>query len=232
MRDNESPLETAINIVRQKAYPPSSRLNAILYMVEKYQPDECLKVFEEVLSDPDEHPDVRSGAALALGKVGGDRALDLLKKMAHEQDNTVRSYSVQGLGMLGREEVIPDLLNALKDEDNHVFASAAEALGRIGKPVVPHLISLLENSPREDARCIAAWQLGTLQETDAVPFLVRVIREDKNTELVALSIWALGEIGFRADDVLDTLNWARGQEDPAINKRADMAMKKIARHNN
>lgn len=232
MRDNESPLETAINIVRQKEYPPSSRLNAILYMVEKYQADECLRVFEEILSDPDEHPDVRSGAALALGKVGGDRALELLKKMAHEQDNTVRSYSVQGLGMLGREEVIPDLLNALKDEDNHVFASAAEALGRIGKPVVPHLISLLESGPREDARCIAAWQLGTLQETEAVPFLVRVIREDKNTELVALSIWALGEIGHRADNVLEALNWARSQEDPAINKRAVMAIKKIARHVN
>jgi HEAT repeat protein len=232
MPDNESPLETAISIVRQKEYPPSSRLNAILYMVEKYQPNECLAVFEEILSDPNEDPDVRSGAALALGKVGGDRALELLKRMAHANDKTVRNYSLQGLGMLGREEGIPYLLEALRDEDNTVFASAAEALGRIGKPVVPYLINLLEAGPAEDARCIAAWQLGSLQDAEAIPFLVRVIREDKNPELVALSIWALGEIGFGEPTVLETLNWARTQEDPAINKRAVMAIKKIARHVN
>ncbi len=232
MQDNETPLDTAINIVRQKEYPPASRLNAILYMVEKGGPEECIPVYEEILNDTEEHPDVRSAAALALGKMGGDRALEILKKMVHAEDKTVRNYSLQGLGILGREEGVPDLLDALKDEDNTVFASAAEALGRIGKPVVPHLIKLLQIGPAEDARCIAAWQLGTLRETEAVPLLVNVVRNDKNPELVALSIWALGEIGQRKEDVLEALNWARTQEDPAINKRADMALKKIARHVN
>ncbi len=231
MPDDQSPLETAINIVRQKEYPSSSRLNAILYMVEKFQP-ECLAVFEEILSDPDEDADVRSGAALALGKVGGDRAFEILKRMAYAEDKTIRSYSLQGLGMLGREEGVPDLLDALKDEDNTIFASAAEALGMIGRPVVPHLIDLLKSGPAEDARCIAAWQLGTLRYTEAVPPLVEVVKTEKNPELVALSIWALGEIGFGPEDVLDTLNWARVQEDPAISKRAIMAIKKISRHVN
>ena len=200
-------------------------------MVEKYQP-ECLAIFEEVLSDPDEDPDVRSGAALALGKVGGDRALELLKRMVHADDKTVRTYSLQGLGLLGREEGVPDLLDALKDEDNHVFASAAEALGKIGRPVVPHLIDLLHKGTAEDARCIAAWQLGTLRYTEAVPTLVDVIRTEKNPELVALSIWALGEIGFGPPDVLDILKQSQTHQDPAISKRADMAIKKIARHVN
>ena len=201
MPDDTTPIETAINIVRQKDYPPSSRMNAILFMLEKFEP-QCLPVLEEILNNPEEEADVRSAAALALGKVGGDRALDLLKDMANSEDPTLKNYSLQALGMTGREETVPILLNALGDQDNAVFASAAEALGRIGKPVVPHLIKLLNTSQAEDARCIAAWQLGTLRYTEAVPTLLEVIRTDKNTEVIALAIWALGEIGFGPPEVL------------------------------
>lgn len=232
MPDDVSPLETAINIVRQKEYPPSSRMNAILYMVEKYQPAECLSVFEEILNDPEEVPDVRSAAALALGKVGGDHALELLKRMSQTDDKTIKSYSVHGLGMLGREEGLPELLEALKDEDNQVFASAAEAIGKLGKPVVPHLIQLLGKNHAEDIRCVAAWQLGTLRYTDAVKPLVGVVKTDPNSELVALAIWALGEIGFGPAEVLETLKTASKHEDPSISQRAEMAIKKITRHVN
>jgi HEAT repeat protein len=231
MLDNETPLETAIHIVRQKAYPPSSRLNAILYMVEKFEPF-CLPIFEEILHDTTEHPDVRSGAALALGKVGGDRALEVLKQMAHADDVTVKNYTMQALGILGREEAVPELIAALNDVNNTIFASAAEALGRIGRPVVPHLIQLLNTSQADDARCIAAWQLGSLKYTDAVPSLVKVIHTEKNPELLALSIWALGEIGYGPTEVMEALHWAKSQEDPAINQRARMAIKKITRHVN
>lgn len=231
MRDDTTPLETAINIVRQRDYATASRLNAILYMVEKFEPS-CLPVLEEILNDPQEESEIRSAAALALGKVGGERALDILKQMALHEPPPVKTYSLQALGLLGREEVVPVLLDALKHEDNDVFASAAEALGRIGKPVVPHLIELLNESSAEDARCIAAWQLGTLRYAEAVPPLVQVVRTDKNTEVIALSIWALGEIGLSDQAVLDTLKWAKNQEDPAINQRAEMAIKKITRHVN
>lgn len=231
MPDDITPIETAINIVRQKDYPPASRMNAILFMVEKFEP-QCLPVLEEILNNPEEDADVRSAAALALGKVGEDRALELLKQMANSENATIKNYSLQALGMTGREETVPILLNALKDEDNAVFASAAEALGRIGKPVVPHLINLLGTQNAEDARCIAAWQLGTLRYTEAVPHLLTVIRTDKNTELRALAIWALGEIGFGPPEVLAQLQQERTHEDPTISKRAEMAIKKITRHVN
>ncbi|WP_373533325.1 HEAT repeat domain-containing protein [Vampirovibrio sp.] len=231
MPDDTTPIETAINIVRQKEYPPSSRMNAILFMLEKFEP-QCLPVLEEILKDPEEEPDVRSAAALALGKVGGDGALELLQNMAHSEDPILKNYSLQALGMTGREETIPVLLEALSDQDNTIFASAAEALGRIGKPVVPHLITLLNTSTAEDARCIAAWQLGTLRYTEAVPTLIEVIQADKNPEVIALAIWALGEIGFGPPEVLDLLQKQRAHEDPAINKRAEMAIKKITRHVN
>ena len=231
MKDDHSPIETAIDIVRQKTYPPSSRLNAILYMVEKFEPS-CLPVLEEVLHDPDEHPEVRSGAALALGKLGGDKVLELLKNMAQHEDDIIKSNALHALGMTESEAAVPTLLDALSSENNDVVASAAEALGRIGRPVVPHLIKLLSSGNAEDARCIAAWQLGTLRYRDAVTPLVGVVRNDSNPELVALCIWALGEIGEGTEDVMGALDWGKGQEDPAISRRAELAIKKIARHVN
>jgi HEAT repeat protein len=221
-----------MDIVRQKDYPLSSRLNAILYMVEKFAPD-CIPLLEEILADVAEEPDIRSAAALSLGKLGGDRALALLQRLAAAQeDDTLKNYALQALGLLGREEGIPVLLDALKTQDNTIFYSAAEALGRIGKPVVPHLIRLLSQGSAEDARCIAAWQLGVLRYGEAIPALVTVVREAENPDLVALSIWALGEIGVDSAEVTEALAQARTHENPAISRRAVMAQRKIARHIN
>ena len=50
--------------------------------------------------------------------------------------------------------------------------------------------------------------------------------------MLALCIWALGEIGFGPQEVLEVLNWAKQQENPAISERAGRAIKKIARHVN
>jgi HEAT repeat protein len=223
-------LEDAINILKDPTRAPDIRLDAILFIVERFEPD-CLHIFEDLLNDRNEHPDVRSAAALALGKVGGDRVLEILARHVHSEDITVKNHVIQALGILGTEDAAPLLIEALKDPSNFVFASAAEALGRIGKPVVPHLIKLLFEGA-DDARCVAAWQLGELRYTEAVPALVQVIREAQNTEILALAIWALGEIGFGPKDVLDILHWAKSQSEPDIHLRAEMAIKKIARHAN
>ena len=225
------------DILKEKTEPPSVRMNIIFEMLHVWQP-EYFQILDNILADREDHPDVRSAAALALAKLAKHRedlldrsVVEMLITMVRDRDVTVRNYSVQALGMLGREEAIPALIDALKDEDNHVFHSAAESLGRIGKPAVPHLLALLDEGS-DDARCIAAWKLGELRYVDAVPKLIQVIQEDSNTELLALCVWALGEIGFGPKEVLEILNWAKEQPVPEISKRANMAMKKIARHCN
>lgn len=223
-------LDEAIRILRDKSQPPTIRLDATLFIVDSFE-EECLHIFEDILNDSSEHPDVRSAVALGLGEIGGDRPMEILIQHADSDDITVKNYVIQALGRLKREESVPALIHALKDKSNIIFASAAEALGKIGKPVVPHLIRLLSEGA-DDARCVAAWQLGELRYTDAVPPLIRVIKEEKNTELVALAIWALGEIGFGPKEVIDTLTWAKGQSEPDIHLRAALAIKKIARHEN
>jgi HEAT repeat protein len=230
--DDSQTLQTALNLIRQKDQPPTARLDAIRFIIDQFE-TKFFPILEGVLNDDSEHPDVRSAAALALGKIGGDEALSTLISHAHSSDVTVKNYTIQALGILGREEGIPLLLEALGDTNNTIFASAAEALGEIGKPAVPHLIALLENTGvKDDVRCIAAWQLGQLKYSEPIPTLVKAIKAYPNPEIQALCIWALGEIGVHTADVIDVLHWAKQQENQAISDRAKMAFHKIARHLN
>lgn len=227
---SETQIDEVVAVIEDKSNPPKKRLDAILFLIDMFQ-GEYFDLLTKIIEDDDEHPDVRSAAALSMGKIGGDRALKVVLKHTQSKDLTLKNYSLQALGMLKREEGIEPLIEALKDEDNIVFASAAEALGKIGKPVVPHLMELLE-SGAEDARCVAAWQLGELRYVEAIPALIKIIPNDDNTDLVALCIWALGEIGYGTPEVIDVLEWGKKHESPDVHERARSAALKIARHVN
>jgi HEAT repeat protein len=232
MSDDISPLETAINIVKQKSYPPTSRMNALLYMIEKFDESLCTPIFEALLYDTSEDREVRSAAALALGKTGSQQAYLLLTSMYATCDNTLKSYVLQALGFLGNRDSIALLLNALNDPDNDVFASAAEALGKLGQPAILPLIALLAPETPDDSRCAAAWQLGTMKSKEAIPALLESIKNDVNLDVLALAIWALGEIGLSEPLVQDALVKARQHDNALISQRAERALKKISRHLN
>jgi HEAT repeat protein len=233
MLDDRSPLETAMDIINKNEYPLSSRLNAILYMVEKFQ-EEALPFLETILATPSYELDLRGAAALAMGRIGGQQSFDTLSALAQTQDDipALKNYAIQGLGLLGDEAVIPILLQALKNPDNTIFYSAAESLGKLGQVALPHLMDLLQNQPKEDIRCVAAWQLGTLKYAEAIPALLKEVQDSQNPELVALCVWALGEIGIQDVNVVAALKEARSSLNPAISERAGRALKKIARHVN
>jgi HEAT repeat protein len=96
---------------------------------------------------------------------------------------------------------------------------------------MPYLIDLL-TSGAEDARCVAAWQLGELGSALPVPALVNTLRHETSVSVMALCIWALGEIGMQSNEVIEILTHARRQANPDVRLRAETAIKKIARHCN
>ncbi|MBX2859597.1 MAG: HEAT repeat domain-containing protein [Vampirovibrio sp.] len=242
--------KSIIDILKEKQQPLDQRFNALLIIANRFDIS-YLPVMEAILVDESEHPDIRSAVALTLGKVAEqempilvfqesaepeeeslrDIIFNLLSGYTDTEDVTLKNYVIQALGMMGSERVAPYLIDALKDENNVVFASAAESLGFIGRPVVPYLIEVLDEGA-DDARCVAAWQLGKLGYTDAIEPLLRTIRQVDNPEVVALSVWALGEIGYDGAEVLETLKWAKAHQEEDVSTRADRAIKKIARHIN
>jgi HEAT repeat protein len=75
---------------------------------------------------------VRREAAVALGKIGDNRALEPLSAMLKQDpDSNLRANAAQALGKFAWEEAIPALKSALDDEDLFVRELAAEALAKV-----------------------------------------------------------------------------------------------------
>lgn len=228
--ENHLTIPDAIHILKEKSHETNVRLNALLLIVKKFE-TEYFPLFEEILRDPEEDPDIRSSVALSLGKISGKQPFNILKSCYQDSNPTVRNYVIQALGMTHQEEAAPLLIEALTDQNNAVFASATNALGELGDKAQPYLMDLLF-SGAEDARCVAAWQLGELGSDLSVPALVEAIRQEKNVSVIALCIWALGEIGMGSDEVLQILSEAKQEPEPDVRLRAETAIKKIVRHSN
>jgi HEAT repeat protein len=162
--------------------------------------------------------------------VATPEALATLDSLRRHPDAPLRQYALEALVATQQPEVLPWLIEALADEDNAVFGAAAQGLGQFSTQAVPVLCELLSNpNAAPDARCVAAWQLGEVAGHEAVPVLVAQLRAANPTDVLALCLWALGEIGHHSPEVLAVLQWGKQQADPEIRLRAEAALKKVVR---
>lgn len=220
-----------VHLLLDKSRPEEERLQALLALAQSNLVPTCIDALVELLHDENEKVDLRCSVALVLGRTGGATAIDALITLARHAQPQIRNYVAQALGDTNDINVAPTLVESLEDEDNHVFASAAEALGKLGPHVVPVLCEVLDTGA-DDARCVAAWQLGELRDIRGVDTLLKQARHNDNQDIQALCLWALGEVGQHRPDVLEVVGWAQQQDAPEIRLRADVAIKKIVRHVN
>ncbi|MCI0387473.1 MAG: TIR domain-containing protein [Acidobacteria bacterium] len=83
--------------------------------------------------DSNNNSSVRHSAALALGDIGSERAVDaLLKALLEDRDHEVRQSAAGALGNIGSERVVDALLKALlKDQKSYGREIAVKALGSL-----------------------------------------------------------------------------------------------------
>lgn len=219
-------IDSFIDQLNNKDLSLDDRCSAILSLVKFYD-DQCFDPLTAVLNNIEELTELRSAAALGLAKLGR-KSLPELKKYIKDQNTSFRNYVVQAIGMIG-EEALPVLVKALKDQNNEVFYTAADAIAAIGDPAVPHLTNLLENG-KEDAKCVAAWKLGELKDTRAVPALINAIKDNENNEdILSLCIWALGEVSRKKKNdksILSALYRASRTDKPELKRHAYIALRK------
>jgi HEAT repeat protein len=175
--------------------------------------DRPLEKWLSDLSDP--NPEVRRGAAFALGKIGAENgaARDVVEALTHsltDKDAAVRDFAASGLGDLltalnnrGQpfwEKTGAALRKTLKEDDNpRVRRSAAFALGAFGPEATPARDDLIAASG--DAAPIvrqnAAWALGKLGKEAGAGGVeqLRTLLQDNEPLVRRDALHALGEIG-------------------------------------
>lgn len=144
-------------------------------------------------------------AALALGQIGDERAVEPLIDALKEGDRLMRRTAALALGEIGDERAVETLTDALKDSDKEARQAGAEALGKIGDSrVVEPLIEALKDKSLDE---VAARALGQVGDERAVEPLVAILEpwtfyrsseEDLLKKVRVDAARALGKIGAPA----------------------------------
>lgn len=90
-------------------------------------------------------PLVRSGAAVALGRLGDSRAVQSLIELLSDVDPEVRYYAAGALGQIGDARAIQPLIDSFAGSHAHAANRAQEALVEIGTPAIDSLIVALSS---------------------------------------------------------------------------------------
>lgn len=147
-------------------------------------------------------PEIRRGAATALGQIGDPGGTEPLIDALKDQDRDVRGKAAQALGQIGDRQAIAPLIAALTDEKDYVRRHAAAALGEIGAPdALDPLLAALQDEELL-VRQAAATALGRIGDERAVDPLLAAL-EDTDGMVRKRAAVALVDIG--AEHTMDTV---------------------------
>lgn len=84
------------------------------------------------LLEQEQDADTRSNIAMALGYVGGDRAIGGLIGQLKDREPIVVMEAAAALGRIGHRDAVPHLIEVMKSDDPNVRANVSQALGALG----------------------------------------------------------------------------------------------------
>ena len=133
----------------------------------------------------DEDKSRRMYAAGALGRIGDQAALPVLREMFAEKDSLLKASAASALARLSPSEAFPLLLAGMKDENWRVRVECAKALARPLQPAeaqqaLPLLIYKAQSDPTLQVKLEAVRTLGAIGSEKAVQFLATLYRDSKN----------------------------------------------------
>ncbi|MCG3134425.1 MAG: hypothetical protein HMLKMBBP_01731 [Planctomycetes bacterium] len=167
---------------------------------------EIVPVLLEALAD--ESSEIRTAAAVALGKSGDPRAAKPLEERALGDDaKDVRESAMLGLGLLGREAAIPFLDDQLRDRKNpsRLRGFAAFALGLVGGQDAAAALARCVESPdgaelsraTPDLRASIYFGLGLSGHADALPALRSAAAKEDDENVRSFAVLGLGKLRDR-----------------------------------
>jgi HEAT repeat protein len=125
-----------------------------------------------------EHSEFRLVAASALGRIGGEQAVDPLIDALSDPAPRVRERAARSCGRIGDERCVPALRERLDDRHTIVCRAAADALGAIGTREALRALVSVARADDEELRRIAVEELGQFGSLDPVVVLVRALSDD------------------------------------------------------
>jgi HEAT repeat protein len=185
------------------------KLHAIEALGKMQSPDTVEPLLFVLFNDPDAA--VRTDAVRALGDIGDPRAVDFILTALNDLD--VRPVAVESLGKIGDRRAVPALVKIVNgssqpdqsrpldgcgdrwDQEMIVMGLAVRALGDIGDgTAIPALIAALRYTVTRSESSTALTRFGA----PAIPFLLEIVKKERDENIVYYAKEALSQLGWRA----------------------------------
>ncbi|NEO71434.1 HEAT repeat domain-containing protein [Moorena sp. SIO3H5] len=195
------------------------------YQVELGEKNQVIEIYQERLKDNDS--DVRSSAALTLGRLGNssETLLNALLPLFKYNDSDVRSSAAKVLDIFGNssETVVNALLPLLKYNDSLVRMKASLALGILGNSseiVVNALLPLLQDNNFGVREQTAAVLHDLGNSSEIVVNALRALLENDDYDVRITAAFALVNLGHSSETVVNLLQQLLQNPDPYERLRA------------
>ncbi len=146
-------------------------------------------------------------ACAALGEIGDEKSLPVIKKLFSDKDPYLRRYAVEALGNFPKNKIEDTVIQGLRDSSWRVRVSAASSLGKLkSKKAVPMLIYKANKDPDvKNVRNAAIKALAEIGTKEADDFLHELVLDDK-TNPVNRSTAVSALVKHDLDGSLDTFD--------------------------
>ncbi|AKB50838.1 putative lyase [Methanosarcina barkeri str. Wiesmoor] len=167
--------------------------------------------------------EIRENAAITLGKIKDERAIDPLIKLLTDEEWEVESAATNALVEIGEPAAEP-LIKILQDENEDVFLQMkviAVLAGIKDERAIQPMIQALKEEPELDADL--GYNLGLMGESAVEPLIQALNDEDSRVRVRAAE--ALGRLGDKR--AIDPLTDALNDKDETVRTFAKIGLKSI-----
>ena len=176
----------AIDPLVKRLNRPELRREAIQALTN-FRAEQVVEPLIGLLDDPD--IEVQCKAVDALGKIGGNQAIDALVKTLDRPE--LRREAIQTLTNIRTKQVVETLIGLLDDPDIEVQRKAVDALGKIGDN--RSIDALVKTLDRPELRWDAIQALTNIRSEQVVEPLIGLL-DDPDIEVQRKAVDALGRI--------------------------------------
>jgi HEAT repeat protein len=146
--------------------------------------------------------------------------------LATERDTSVREAVFISLATIANDAAAGALLPLLRSEDAALRNGAIESLAGMPQAVEPCIAALLAD-PDADVRLFSVNLLGELRHAQVLPWLLLVLRQESEVNVVAAAIEVLAEVGEPAHVPALKAAHQRFAGDAFIGFATEMAIERI-----
>ncbi|RJS71999.1 hypothetical protein CW714_05065 [Methanophagales archaeon] len=163
-----------------------NRLEAVIVLGEIDKDVSC-QILIDTLLDKEQHPEIRAGAAWALGELRKKEAIDALIESFAAIEENIRIEAARALAKLARH-FTPEVINKFPEIDHSKRPGISWALSKAGKFSIDDMLGLLTD---EDARQWVAYIIGTQDPQGYIHEIEKLKERDQEVYFAVTVLWKI-----------------------------------------